>query len=275
MFVDRLQFCATLLGSMALAALPRVAASQASPALRLDTPTAVDMAGRLRMLSQRTTKAYLQWGLSVAPDSARALLQGSIERFDAHLAALKSFQPTPAVQASLPPLQERWTDFKAMLAGDPSRKGAAELYDASELLQQAAHRATLAYVNATESPLSHLIGIAGRQRMLSQRMAKFYLYRAWELHDAPADMELHLSRAHFTAVLIQLESSPRMAPPAKAAATRVRRAWEAYQEPLFASKEPALLRQGAGRVVEESERTLAASEELVALLVAQAQGQPQ
>ncbi|WP_157982571.1 type IV pili methyl-accepting chemotaxis transducer N-terminal domain-containing protein [Simplicispira lacusdiani] len=272
--MDRLQFCATLLGGMALAALPRVALPQTPRSLRLDTPTAVDMAGRLRMLSQRSTKAYLQWGLSIAPEGARALLRDSVERFDAHLAALKTFQPTPMVQASLPPLETRWTDFKAVLAGLPSRDGAAALYDASELLQSAAHRTTVAYENTTGSPLDHLVGIAGRQRMLSQRMAKFYLYRAWTLHDAPADMELHLSRAHFTAVLTQLESSPRVAPPAKAAATRVRHAWEPYQNALFTHKDPALLRQGAVLMAEESERILAATEELVGLLVAQAQGQP-
>lgn len=272
--MDRLQFCATLLGGMALAALPRAAVPQTPPSLRLDTPTAVDMAGRLRMLSQRSTKAYLQWGQSIAADNARALLQESVARFEAHLAALKTFQPTPVVQASLPPLETRWTDFKAMLAGTPSRDGAAALYDASELLQQAAHRTTVAYENATGSPLDHLVGIAGRQRMLSQRMAKFYLYRAWALNEAPADMELHLSRAHFTAVLTQLESSHRVAPPAKAAATRVRRAWEPYQNALFSRKDPAQPLQGAGLVAEESEHILAATEDLLALLVAQAQSRP-
>lgn len=273
--MDRLQFCATLLGSLAAVALPQAAFPRSSaPGSPLDTPTAVDMAGRLRMLSQRCTKAYLLAGLSVTPDNARAMLQASIERFDAHLVALMGFQPSPAVQASLQRLQARWTDVRAMLAGTPDRVGAAALYDASELLQQAAHRTTVAYENVTGSPLDHLVGIAGRQRMLSQRMAKFYLYRAWDLNEAPADMELHLSRAHFTAVLTQLESSHRVSTPAKVAATRVRHAWEPYQGALFSAKTPALLRQGAARVAEESERILATAEELVGLLVAQAQGRP-
>ena len=273
--MDRFRFCVWLLGGAACTALPLAAFAQATGTARLDTPTAVDMAGRLRMLSQRTTKAYLQWGQSIAAENARALLQESVTRFDGQLAALKTFQPTPLVQASLPPLESRWTDFKAMLTGTPNRDGAAALYDASELLQQAAHRTTLAYANATGSPQDHLIGIAGRQRMLSQRMAKFYLYRAWELNDAAADMELHLSRAHFTAVLNQLDSSHHLPPLAKATTARVRRAWEPYQKALFASKEPALLRQGAERMVEESERVLTATEELMTLLVAHALGRPQ
>ena len=115
--MNRFQFCAGLLGSAALAALPIPAFPQAASAQRLDAPSAIDMAGRLRMLSQRCTKAYLQWGQSIASDSARALLQESISRYEAHLAALKSFQPNPAVQASLPQLQTLWSQFRALLIG--------------------------------------------------------------------------------------------------------------------------------------------------------------
>ncbi|HQQ70236.1 MAG TPA: type IV pili methyl-accepting chemotaxis transducer N-terminal domain-containing protein [Alicycliphilus sp.] len=186
--MDRFQFCASLVSGAAMAALPRAAFGQAQPAQRLDTPRAVDMAGRLRMLSQRCTKAYLQWGQAIASDSARTLLQDSIARYEAHLAALKAFQPNPAVQASLPQLQTLWAQFKALLAGEPSRTGAAALYDANETLQSAAHYLTVSYASSNGAPLEYLIGLAGRQRMLSQRMAKFFLYRTWELFEAPADM---------------------------------------------------------------------------------------
>ena len=272
--MDRFQFCASLVCGAALAALPRAAFAQATPAQRLDTPRAIDMAGRLRMLSQRCTKAYLQWGQSIAGDSARTLLQESVSRYEAHLAALKTFMPNPAVQASLPQLQTLWSQFKALLIGEPSRTGAAALYDANETLQSAAHYLTVSYGNTNGSPLEYLIGLAGRQRMLSQRLAKFYFYRTWELYEAPADMEMHLSRAHFTSVLTQLENSGHAAPAARAAATRLRRAWERYQQALFASKELTAMRAGAERVAEGSESVLAACEDVVALLVAQAQGRP-
>ena len=54
----------------------------------------------------------------------------------------------------------------------------------------------------------------------------------------------------------------------------LRRAWERYQQALFASKELTAMRAGAERVAEGSESVLAACEEVVALLVAQAQGRP-
>ena len=118
--MDRFQFCASLVCGAALAALPRAAFAQATPAQRLDTPRAIDMAGRLRMLSQRCTKAYLQSGQSIASHGARTLLQESVSRYEAHLAALKTFMPNPAVQASLPQLQTLWSQFKALLIGEPA-----------------------------------------------------------------------------------------------------------------------------------------------------------
>ncbi|MBS0609203.1 MAG: type IV pili methyl-accepting chemotaxis transducer N-terminal domain-containing protein [Proteobacteria bacterium] len=272
--MDRFQFCAGLLGGAALAALPATAFPQAAPAQRLDVARATDMAGRLRMLSQRCTKAYLQWGQSIASEKARTLLRESIALYEAHLATLKGFQPNPAVQASLPQLHTLWSQFKALLIGEPNRTGAASLYDANESLQSAAHYLTVSYANTTGSALEHLLGLAGRQRMLSQRMAKFFFYRTWELFEAPADMELHLSRAHFTAVLTQLETSLHANPAVQAAATRMRRAWEPHQQALFASKDITVMRANAEQVAEGSERVLAAAEEVVALLVAQAQTKP-
>ena len=53
--MDRFQFCASLVSGAALAALPRAAFAQAQPAQRLDTPRAIDMAGRLRDAEQASS----------------------------------------------------------------------------------------------------------------------------------------------------------------------------------------------------------------------------
>ncbi|MBP8925131.1 MAG: type IV pili methyl-accepting chemotaxis transducer N-terminal domain-containing protein [Pseudomonadales bacterium] len=242
---------------------------------RIDVVSAVNMAGRQRMLSQRMVKAYLMLGQGVAPDDARTLLQGSINQFESQFAALQAFQPTPKVQHAVSALEGAWAKCKPLLTAPPSRAGAVELYDASEALQQAAHSAVLAYVDVNAVAIDHLVGLVGRQRMLSQRMAKFYFYRSWGLYDAPADMELHLSRAHFTAVLIQIERSPLVSAPAKAALVQLRREWEPYQKVLFANRDPMKMHRDAVRVAQLSELVLAATEDLVAQLVAQSQGVPQ
>jgi hypothetical protein len=240
----------------------------------MDVVSAVNMAGRQRMLSQRMVKAYLMLGQGIAPADARTLMQGSIDQFESQLAALKAFQPTPKVRHAVSLVEGAWATCRPLLTAPPSQDGAVELYDASEALQQAAHSAVLAYVDVNAAVIDHLVGLAGRQRMLSQRMAKFYFYRSWGLYDAPADMELHLSRAHFTAVLIQIERSPLVSSQAQAALAQLRREWEPYQQALFASRDPVKMRTNAARVAQLSERVLAAAENLVTQLVAQSQGAP-
>jgi hypothetical protein len=240
----------------------------------MDTASAVNLAGRQRMLSQRIVKAYLMLGQGIAADDARTILQGSIKQFESQLARLKTYQPTPAVRSALVELEGAWKKYKPLLAAAPNKADAVELYDVSEALQGAAHTVTVAYEGVTGAPIDHLIGIAGRERMLSQRMAKFYFYRTWDLYDDPAYVEMHLSGAHFTTVLIQIERSPLASAETKAAVARVRREWEPYQQALFASRELAKVRKDASRVAELSERLLAVTEELVAQLVAQAQRAP-
>ena len=274
--MGRLRFWLWPLAVLAFAASSSFVHAEAltAAASTMDTASAVNMAGRQRMLSQRMVKAYLMLGQGIAADDARTILQGSINQFESQLAAQKAFQPTPSVRTAVANLESVWTKYKALLTAPPSKAGAVALYDANEALQQAAHSATLAYEAVTASPLDHLVSIAGRQRMLSQRMAKFYFYRTWGLYNIPSKMELHLSRAHFTTVLNQIESSPLASAQIRAGVARVRREWTPYQQVLFASREPAKMRQDAPRVAELSERVLAVTEELVAQIVAQAQGVP-
>ncbi len=272
-FKSRLLLCFwCLVAGLLFTALPLNvhADSQSVSSTDIDITTAVNLSGRQRMLSQRMVKAYLMLGQGIATDDARIILQKSIDQFEFQLAKLKTFQPTPKVRSTLATLDFEWTKFKPLIISTPSKTGAIALYDANEALQSAAHNVTLAYDNVTIDPLNHLVNLAGRQRMLSQRTAKFFLYRTWDLYLEPADMEMHLSRAHFTAVLIQIENSPRATTQIKTLVAKIRSEWEPYKEALLVSREPEKMRDNSKRVAELSEQLLASTEELVMLIVDQA-----
>lgn len=250
--------------------LPPAAAQTPAPgavaSAGIDRVAAIDIAGRQRMLSQRMAKAYLLLVLGVDVERSRALLAESIERFDVQLATLKAAARTDDTGAALANLERQWVTFKAVLVQPPSRSGADALYDASEALQSAAHQVTLSLERGAGPPSERLVNLAGRQRMLTQRMAKFHLYRVWDAYAEAADMELHLSRAHFTAVLLRIERSHDGAA-IRDAVRRVREQWVPYEQTLFASRDPQHIRAGAARMAEASERVLAATEQLVAAVV--------
>jgi hypothetical protein len=238
----------------------------------IDRLAAIDMAGRQRMLAQRMTKAWMQRMIGVEPEQAQAMLQASVERFASQLASLRPASAGSESSAAWTEMQAQWRSFQALLEQPGGRAIAADLYDASEALQRAAHHATLTHDRAGGPPLEHLVNLAGRQRMLSQRMAKFYLYRAADVLADPAEMELHLSRAHFTAVLLQIERSPHVGAAVRDAVLRVRQQWIPYEQALFTHRDPARMRAGAARVTGGSERVLAALEDLVTLIVAEGRG---
>ena len=258
-------------GALAQPAPGAVPAPAVSP-VAIDRLAAIDMAGRQRMLAQRMTKAWMQRMLGVDAGQAQVVLQASMERFESQLASLRPALADSASSAAWTEMQAQWRGFQALLAQPGGRATAGELYDASEALQRAAHNATLAHDRAGGPPLEHLVNLAGRQRMLSQRMAKFYLYRAADVLADPAEMELHLSRAHFTAVLLQIERSPHVGAAVRDAVLRVRQQWIPYEQALFTHRDPARMRAGAARVASGSERVLAALEDLVALIVAEGRG---
>lgn len=232
----------------------------------VDPISAIDIAGRQRMLSQRMAKAYLLLAMGVAVDESRALLAASIERFEAQLAVLKAVERSAEATAALGGLERQWLATKAVLVQPPSRAGADALYDASEALQSAAHQVTLALERGPVSPAQRLVNLAGRQRMLTQRMAKFHLYRAWDAYAEAADMELHASRAHFTAVLLRIERSHDSAAIGDAV-RRVREQWVPYEQALLASRDPVRIRAGAAQMAAASERVLEATEQLVAAVI--------
>jgi len=138
---------------------------------------AINKAGRQRMLSQRIAKAYCQIGLNTRRDEAAKELEQSVRLFDAQFAELNEFAPNPKISDALATVKMKWAPFKAMVTKPYSRENVVRLVDLNEELLQAAHNVVLRLQEHSGRPMGRLVNIAGRQRMLSQRLAKFYMLR--------------------------------------------------------------------------------------------------
>ena len=193
----------TLLGLPVLLAMPLPAHAAIS-----DITDAINKAGRQRMLSQRIAKAYAQLVLDIYPDRARKILDKSVALFDSQLAELQAFAPTPAIRAQYVQLGELWLPYRSATQGVPSLTGLKQIAGLNEGVLKTAHATTVALEKHAGTATAHLVNISGRERMLSQRSAKFYLFRAAGLDSANVDQGLATARKEFEAGLAELKAAP-------------------------------------------------------------------
>jgi len=174
-----------------------------------DLNDAINKAGRQRMLSQRASKAYLAMVQNVETRNAQQVLERSIALFDRQLVELKTFAPTPAIRVTYDALDTAWGDFRKELTGPaPSRNGAARIIKFDAAVLALANQGTAQYEAASGKSVGKLVNIAGRQRMLSQRMAKFYLSNALQIDPAGSAAEIGKARTEFVAALETLRGAP-------------------------------------------------------------------
>ena len=137
----------------------------------------VNRAGQLRMLSQRLVKLY---ALQLRqPDAlSGAALTDSLKRIDANLALLAKSFSQPDVVALVKRAGLTWARLKRMLKRLPQAQdmGAVDALAESLLIDTESLTSRLESTGSAQ-PLQ-VLNLAGRQRMLSQRFAKYALLNA-------------------------------------------------------------------------------------------------
>ena len=184
--------------------LPGTAMSQV-----ININDAINKAGRQRMLSQRAAKSYMAMGQKIQNDHADKILTATMALFDRQLTELKAFAPTPDIKSTYASLEASWSDYKVALVGTVAAKGGAEavLSLAGKVLQLA-NQGTVQLEAFSGKSSSKLVNISGRQRMLSQRMAAFYLSASWCVQAAASAAELTKSKDEFIKAHDLLKNAP-------------------------------------------------------------------
>jgi nitrate/nitrite-specific signal transduction histidine kinase len=225
-----------------------------------DLNDAINKAGRQRMLSQRMAKAYLAVGQRVAAERGQGILGASIALFERQLAELEAFAPTPDIKATYGRLGGAWADYKALLVGQaPARERAPALIELDGKVLALANQGTLQLEQVSGRPVGRLVNIAGRQRMLSQRVAKFYLAQAWGASVPNAQAELDKARAEFVAALDLLATAPEATGQIRQELDLARNQWVFF--------EAALAPRGAGAAgPERSTNVFVSSENILSVM---------
>lgn len=198
-----------------------------------DLNTAINVAGRQRMLTQRMAKAYFQLGQQVEPERSRKILEASAGLFDRQLSQLKAYAPTPELKETYGKLDTLWQTYRGLLvAAPPNLDAGRKVMAMSDEVMELANQGVSQLEKLAGSNAGRLVNLAGRQRMLSQRMAKLYQARAWGIGEASTSAQLDKARQEFTAGLQELGASQANTPQIKISLDLVRQQWFFFENAL-------------------------------------------
>lgn len=182
---------------------------------------ALNLAGQQRMLSQRLVKLMAQRAAGIEARRAKVLQDESCARVDANLARLQALPaPVEAVQA----VNAAWATLRALLPGKPTAAVLTQADAAAEALLAVSDQLAGAIEAGGAGRPLQLVNLCGRQRMLSQRLAKDALLA--DLLPAGADAAgMATGLSAFEAGLLALEAAPLSSAEIRASQALVRDEW--------------------------------------------------
>jgi AmiR/NasT family two-component response regulator len=215
---------------------------------------AVNRAGQLRMLSQRLVKLCILGDLGIEPESVEALRRASIDRLEQNFSTLAELLSEATFGELLDASMASWRTLQSALARGSQPLSLREIDAAAERLLETAEQLTGALEAASPVARMQVVNLAGRQRMLAQRVAKVALLDGLTRdvdHEAPC-AQMRIATGAFEDAMATLRQSPLNTSKEHATLHAARDAWETLRRGAQLAHRP----ENRFRIAQASEELL-------------------
>ncbi|WP_457673178.1 type IV pili methyl-accepting chemotaxis transducer N-terminal domain-containing protein [Thiolapillus sp.] len=186
----------------------------------------IDIAGKQRMLSQKIAKAYFFYGQGIRRDKTRQQLFDSIKEFDHNFEIIRKSVDNPGVQDMLVYIGMA-KDELASLAKQPySKENASLVLDYSETMLEGSQDIVSRLEDMSKLKKEAIVDLSGRQRMLTQRIAKYYIAYQAGFRDHNTVEQLKTAVREFEEAHAALIKARQNTPEIKAQLAKVERLWK-------------------------------------------------
>jgi CRP-like cAMP-binding protein len=162
--------------------------------------TLVNLCGRHRMLSQRLASAWCMLARQLATRTARDALRKIRDQFERNFAQVAAHPLAPRLEEKIGKLGALWQDYRTLLTEQgPDASHARAAFDLSERILAAADRLAGGAARLVGTEVARCVNIAGRNRMLTARVAKLFLFADWNVRAGEARRLVAEARTEFDA----------------------------------------------------------------------------
>ena len=165
----------------------------------------VNLAGRQRMLSQRMAKDYFYAGMNINKGNSLKQLKKSLEDFKKTEEILNNNIKDEEIKNLIAFVNMSLDEFISISSEPYSMENGALIMDLSESLLEGSNYIVNALTK--EKSTNKLIDIAGKQRMLSQRIGKYYIAYQAGIKDENTITQMKESVKEFDRILNKLKSN--------------------------------------------------------------------
>ncbi|NTV71592.1 MAG: helix-turn-helix domain-containing protein [Azonexaceae bacterium] len=217
----------------------------------------VNMSGRLRVLSQRMAIWWCMMVSGIAPQKALIKLHQLDKEFERNLDLLDQHELAVEFADKLSPIKTLWPRYRELMHGDEiSVQRVEAVFELSEEILEASDALTRHVADLRGLPAAHYVNIAGRNRMLSQRIGKFFVFREWASLDERIAALIPPSSMEFERNLQALEKTGNTPLEVAAQLRVVASQWQKFIRTLCPDISHVAKAQHTRLVVAEGERLL-------------------